>query len=138
MKTDSLQDVIVSTIGHQILTADQLHAQLCTDERVREIGLSRARLSQVMRQMALSGRITRVTEPCGATYITRFSLPVDAYSAERPPNASRWIVVKYDDGRLNGEILGSNFTEADARACASALNARDRDVRRVSASKRRT
>lgn len=136
MKTDSLQDVIVSTIGHQTLTTDQLLAQLCTDERIREIRLSRARLSQVMRSMVVSGRIVRVTEPYGTTSVTRFSLPTDAYSAESPPDTPGWIVVKYDDGRLNGEILGSNFTEADARTCASTLNARDRDARRVSASRR--
>lgn len=117
MKTPDIKDLIVNVLGRQQLTNDQLLAQLCTDERIREIKLGKPRFLSILRDMLITGRLERHTED----NVTRISAVFDAYSAEFGGTA--WHVVKYDEGRFNGTILGQNFIEQEARICADALNA---------------
>lgn len=130
MKTDTLQDLIVDMLGLQQLTISQLHAQLNTDDRVREIKLGAPRLSQVLRAMLKKGTIAFVKHDNWDTH-RRYYVPADAYRADKSHHTGAWMVLKYDEGRFNAVILGDNFSEPDARTCAASLNDRDRKVRGI-------
>lgn len=129
MKSAYLKTIIVSTLGRQQLTSDQILAQLHTDERIREIKLGRPRLVTILRAMIDKGELSRVIEACATGDVRRYYIPTDSYVADKSHSTSGWCVIKYDEGHFNGTVIGSNLTESDARTCAAALNARDCKVR---------
>jgi hypothetical protein len=131
MNTIELKALIVNMIGRQQLTSGQLYGQLCTDERAREARLGKPRLLQLLRHLVDDGTIEKIYADARGG-VARYYVPHEAYIAELgcgPGLAlDRWSVIKRDENKLGGTILGNNFVEADAKICAAALNERDRQV----------
>jgi hypothetical protein len=126
MNTKFLQDHVVRVLGHQKMTSDDLLVQLNIDNQIRKLKLGLPRLRSILREMVNVGTVEKAYGKLRDQRPVYF-VPPDAYIAEY--GGTTWHVVKYDEGRFNGTILGGNFSEDEARVCAAALNKRERDGR---------
>lgn len=133
-RTATLQSDILHTIGTQEVTIGQLLAQLQADRLIRVVA-PLALLRAALRVLVRNGDVAREMDQVHHEW--RYSVPQLSYCAEQTGGSRRWSVVHYDAGRFNGVILGDNFSEADARCCAAALNERDREVRSIQAKRKR-
>ena len=119
---------IIETLGSQNLTVDQLYGKLRTSWSAPTKIPTMTRVRSALRDMAANGTVVidRTMEATGV--IKRFSVALDMYRADQIDGA-RWGVIRFDVSGLHPVTIGNAMTEAEARVCATALNAHDRKVR---------
>lgn len=127
MINESLRPIIRAALSTHHVTSDQLLALLNTDAAVCATKLSKPRLLSILRAMVASGEVEK-TIPNWLDPHPRFRLPVARYRWEPDHDGHGMRLVRAGDCEV---VIGKGLTEAEARTCATALNALDRKVRAV-------